>query len=61
MIDKLEYREKEIIRFYFGLNENGKTYTLKEIAEKLSISSERARVLKERALRKLRTIEKTSW
>lgn len=61
MFDKLEYREKEIIKLYFGLEDGGRSYTLKEIAERLSISPERARVLKERALRKLRTIEKTGW
>ncbi len=61
MMDKLESREKTIIKLYFGLEETGRCYTLKEIAEDLGISAERARILKERALRKLRTIEKTGW
>jgi RNA polymerase primary sigma factor len=61
MMDKLESREKTIIKLYFGLEENGRCHTLKEIAEDLGISAERARILKERALRKLRTIEKTGW
>lgn len=61
MMDKLESREKTIIKLYFGLEENGICHTLKEIAEALGISAERARILKERALRKLRTIEKTGW
>ncbi len=61
MFDKLDSREKSIVTMYFGLNDEGKSYTFKEIGEKFGISAERVRVIKERALRKLRTVERVKW
>ena len=61
MFDKLDSREKSIVSMYFGLNDDGRSYTFKEIGEKFGISAERVRVIKERALRKLRTVERVKW
>ncbi len=60
LLKKLDSREKKIIAMYFGFNE-GEKYTFKEIGEKLNLSSERVRVIKERALRKLRFAGKEFW
>lgn len=62
MLQKIDARERRIIEYYFGLTDNGQKYTFKEIGEKLSLSSERVRILKERALKKLRYIgSKDIW
>jgi len=53
MFRSLNEREKKIIMNYFGLD-NGEKQTYKEIGEGLNLSAERVRVLKDRALRKLR-------
>jgi RNA polymerase primary sigma factor len=53
MFRSLNEREKQIIGNYFGLH-NGEKQTYKEIGEGLNLSAERVRVLKDRALRKLR-------
>lgn len=49
----LEPREQEVIERRFGLND-GKVYTLKEIADQLQMSREGVRHVQLRALRKLR-------
>lgn len=62
MLQKIDSRERKIIEYYFGLTENGQKYTFKEIGEKLNLSSERVRILKERALKKLRYVgSKDVW
>lgn len=61
MIDILDSREKKILSMYFGLNEKGENYTFKEIGHELEISAERVRVIKEKALRKLRNVEGYKW
>ena len=48
----LEEREKNIIIDYYGLN--GTPMTLQEIGDELSLTKERVRQIKEKALRKLR-------
>jgi RNA polymerase primary sigma factor len=50
----LSLREAEIIRFYFGLS-GKQVHTLEEIAMKLTITGERVRQIKERALKKLQS------
>ena len=47
--------EKEILELHFGLYE-GKEYTLKEIGKMNNISTERVRQIKEKALKKLRSV-----
>ena len=46
-------REAEIIRYYFGINMD-RPLTLEEIGDKLSLTRERVRQLKERAIQRLR-------
>ena len=60
LLNKLNIREKRIIEMYYGLSEEGK-YTFKEIGKELNISAERVRVLKERALGKLRYVGERLW
>jgi RNA polymerase primary sigma factor len=49
----LNKREEEILKFYYGIN-CGHAHTLAEISHKFSITRERVRQIKERALIKLR-------
>ncbi|MBN2838586.1 MAG: RNA polymerase sigma factor RpoD/SigA [Fusobacteriaceae bacterium] len=60
LLNKLNVREKRIIEMYYGLSEEGR-YTFKEIGRELNISAERVRVLKERALGKLRYVGERLW
>ncbi|MEE9166621.1 MAG: sigma factor-like helix-turn-helix DNA-binding protein, partial [Candidatus Neomarinimicrobiota bacterium] len=46
-------REAEIIRYYFGIDMD-RPLTLEEIGEMLSLTRERVRQLKERAIQRLR-------
>ena len=55
----LSKRESQIIRMYFGM-ETGTEMTLREIGEKLHLTNERVRQIKEFALRKLRMYNKSS-
>lgn len=56
-IATLPDRESEVIRYYFGLN-GLQPHTLEEIGEKLELTRERARQIKERALRHLKQASK---
>ncbi|MCK4662832.1 MAG: sigma-70 family RNA polymerase sigma factor [Bacteroidales bacterium] len=49
----LSQREGDILRFYFGLN-NTPSHTLEEIGEKFSLTRERVRQIKEKAIRRLK-------
>lgn len=53
-LSTLTDRESLIIVLYFGLNDED-THSLEEIGEKLMLTSERVRQIKDKALRKLRT------
>jgi RNA polymerase primary sigma factor len=52
MLDVLDDREKVIIQDYFGLS--GSTRTLEDIGNDFTLTKERVRQIKEKALRKLR-------
>ena len=52
MLNVLDQRERVIIEDYFGLS--GNTRTLEDIGSDLSLTKERVRQIKEKALRKLR-------
>ena len=54
MLSALDTREQEIIKLYFGL-EGHDTHTLEEIGEKLSLTRERVRQIKERCLERLKS------
>ncbi len=46
-------RESEILRFYFGLNDN-QPHTLEEIGSEFGLTRERVRQIKEKAIKKLK-------
>ena len=50
---KLSEREAEVIRLYFGLD-NDEPLTLEEIGDKFNLTRERVRQIKEKAIRRLR-------
>jgi RNA polymerase primary sigma factor len=52
-LNKLTSREADIIRFYFGLN-NNHARTLTEIGEEYNLTIERVRQIKERAIKRLK-------
>lgn len=49
----LKQREAEVVRYYFGLS-GEQALTLEEIGEKLELTRERVRQIKEKAIRRLR-------
>lgn len=53
-VDALPYREAEIIRCYFGLGDSKRALSPDEIAERMDLSAERVKQLKEKAIRELR-------
>lgn len=57
-LDRLPAREADILRLYFGLGE-ARPLTLEEIGQRLDLTRERIRQLKERALARLREGELT--
>ena len=52
-LSSLTDRESEVIKLYFGLNEEH-SLTLEEIGEKFNLTRERVRQIKEKAIRRLR-------
>jgi len=52
-VSTLSAREAEVIRYYFGLGEF-QPHTLEEIGEKLNLTRERTRQIKEKAIRRLK-------
>jgi len=52
VLESLSKRESEVIKLYFGLE--GQALTLEEIGEKFSLTRERVRQIKEKAIRRLR-------
>jgi RNA polymerase primary sigma factor len=54
LLFNLDDREKTIIKMFYGINEKEQPYTLEEISKQLSISTERVRQLKVKAIRDMR-------
>ena len=52
-ISKLDAREADIIRNYFGLNESHESRNFAQIADKLGLSRERVRQIQKEALKKI--------
>jgi RNA polymerase primary sigma factor len=52
-IDKLDAREADIIRTYFGLNESHESRNFAQIADVLGLSRERVRQIQKEALKKI--------
>jgi RNA polymerase primary sigma factor len=57
-ITTLSKRESDILRYYFGLNGNY-PLTLDEIGEKLNLTRERVRQIKEKAIRRLKHVSRS--
>lgn len=53
-LEILDERERDIIVSYFGLNDNSSYHTLEAIGDRYSLTKERIRQIKEKAIRKLR-------
>jgi len=58
VLSTLNKREVDIINMYFGL-ENGQELNLREIGQKMNLTNERVRQIKDFALKKLRTYNKS--
>ena len=52
-IDKLDNREADIIRTYYGLNEEQESKNFAQIAEVMGLSRERVRQIQKEALKKI--------
>ncbi|MDR2577508.1 MAG: RNA polymerase sigma factor RpoD/SigA [Chitinispirillales bacterium] len=59
MLDALTEREREIIKLYFGIDQDN-AYTLDEIGRKFKITRERVRQIKSKALSRLRNAQGVS-
>lgn len=57
-LSELNQRESKILKMYFGL-ETGQEMNLREIGEKMDLTNERVRQIKDFALKKLRTYGKS--
>ena len=53
-LSNLPEREAHILRMRFGLNEDIRAYTLKELGERLQVTRERVRQIEKQALNRLR-------
>jgi len=53
-LEILDERERNIIESYYGINTDCEPMTLEAIGEKYSLTKERIRQIKEKAIRKLR-------
>jgi RNA polymerase primary sigma factor len=53
VLDTLNPREADVLRFYFGLD-HAAQLTLEEIGDKFDLTRERVRQIKEKAIRKLK-------
>lgn len=54
LLDSLDKREKEVVSLYFGINNDNITYTLDEIGQRINLTRERVRQIKEKALHRLK-------
>ena len=55
LLGMLEPRQSQILRLYFGM-EDGTCHSLQQIADKLGISKERTRQIKQQAMDKLQKL-----
>ena len=55
LLSRLNERQQEVLRLHFGM-EDGKCYSLEQIAKRFGISKERARQINNDAIKKLQTL-----
>ena len=60
LLKKLNYKERKIIEMYYGLGKDGK-YNFREIASELELTPERVKLLKDRAIGKLKYAGERMW
>ncbi len=60
LLKKLSYKERRIIEMYYGLGQDGR-YNFREIASELDMTPERVKLLKERAIDKLKYAGERMW
>jgi RNA polymerase primary sigma factor len=58
VISTLSEKERDVLKFYYGLD-GGPAHTLEDISEKIGLTRERVRQIKEKALRRLRKSSKS--
>lgn len=58
VISTLSEKERDVLRYYYGLD-GGPAHTLEDISEKVGLTRERVRQIKEKALRRLRKSSKS--
>lgn len=58
VISTLSEKEKDVLKYYYGLG-GGPAHTLEDISEKIGLTRERVRQIKEKALRRLRKSSKS--
>jgi len=58
VINTLSDKERDVLRYYYGLD-GGPAHTLEDISEKVGLTRERVRQIKEKALRRLRKSSKS--
>ena len=59
VLKTLTYREREIVKLRYGLGEDGRSYTLKEVASIFKLHRERIRQIEARAIRKLQQLKRS--
>lgn len=59
VLQTLDSREETVLKMRYGLQEDGREYTLDEIGQLLSVSPERVRQIEAKALRQMRHPERT--
>lgn len=58
VISTLSEKERDVLKYYYGLD-GGPAHTLEDISEKVGLTRERVRQIKEKALRRLRKSSKS--
>jgi RNA polymerase primary sigma factor len=58
VISTLSEKERDVLKYYYGLD-GGPAHTLEDISEKIGLTRERVRQIKEKALRRLRKSSKS--
>jgi len=60
VLEGLTFREREIIKFRYGLTENGVCHTLEQVGELFQVTRERVRQIENKAIERLRNPQRKS-